>query len=307
MSALPDPAVTPLPVTAPPPIDAEGSRVRAFWRALRSNRFALVGAALAVLLVLVALLAPVIAPHPADAGSATHPELALAKPSGEHLLGTDQLGRDILTRVLYGARTSLRIAGSVLVLAVLIGVPLGLVAGYVGGWLDDVIMRVTDVFLAFPALLLSLALAAVLSPSVGNATIAIAATWWPWYARLARGSAVAIRDRGYVEAARALGVSRRRILARHVLPNATTPVLVQASLDVGGVIITAAALSFLGLGAQDPTAEWGLMVSQGQGLLATNWWFPVAPGVAIVLAALAFNLLGDGLRTVLDPRKVAAR
>ncbi|HWT91786.1 MAG TPA: ABC transporter permease [Solirubrobacteraceae bacterium] len=304
MSALPDPAGTPLAVAAPP---VGTGRTRSAWTALRSNRFALVGAALALLLVLIALLAPVIAPFPDDAGSATHPEIALAKPSGEHLLGTDQVGRDVLSRVLYGTRTSLRIAASVLILAVLIGVPLGLVAGYVGGWLDDVIMRITDIFLAFPALLLSLALAAVLSPSVGNATLAIAATWWPWYARLARGSAVAIRDRGYVEAARALGVSRRRILARHVLPNATTPVLVQASLDVGGIIITAAALSFLGLGAQDPTAEWGLMVSQGQALLATNWWFPVAPGVAIVIMALAFNLLGDGLRTVLDPRKVAAR
>jgi peptide/nickel transport system permease protein len=206
--------------------------------------------------------------------------------------------------VLYGARTSLRIAALVLLLAAAVGVPLGIVAGYFGGWVDDVIMRVTDVFLAFPALLLSLALAAVLSPSVGNATIAIAVTWWPWYARLARGAAIQVRGRGYIESARALGVSSPRIVLRHVLPNATTPVLVQMSLDVGGIILTAAALSFLGLGAQDPTPEWGLMVSQGQGYLNTQWWLPVFPGAAIVLAAVAFNLLGDGLRQALDPRRV---
>lgn len=287
------------------PVLAAPTRGRRLRSAARAQPLAVAGLGLAVLIVLVALLAPVLATHPADAGSATHPEQALIAPSGEHLFGTDQLGRDVFTRVLYGARTSLRIAVLVLALAVAIGVPLGIVAGYVGGWVDDAIMRVTDVFLAFPALLLSLALAAVLSPSVGNATIAIAVTWWPWYARLARGSAAAIRGRGYVESARALGVSRQRIVARHVLPNAVAPVIVQVSLDVGGVILTAAALSFLGLGAQDPTPEWGLMVSQGQGMLSTNWWFPAFPGAAIVLAALAFNLLGDGLRTLLDPRRVA--
>ena len=290
MSALATPAVT-----AP----VRGAALR---RALRANKLMAFGLGLAVLFVLVAILAPLLAPFPADAGSATHPTQALLGPSGEHWFGTDQVGRDIFTRVLYGARTSLRIAAVVLVLSALIGVPLGIAAGYFGGWVDDVIMRVTDVFLAFPALLLSLALAAVLSPSVGNATIAIAATWWPWYARLARGAATQVAARGYIESARALGVSPLRILARHVLPNATTPVLVQMSLDVGGIILTAAALSFLGLGAQDPTPEWGLMVSQGQGYLNTEWWFPVFPGAAIMLAALAFNLLGDGLRQVLDPR-----
>jgi peptide/nickel transport system permease protein len=294
---------------APPEITAVSlrggaSRGVTLRRALRANKLAGLGLALALAFVLVALLAPLIAPFPADAGSATHPTQALLAPGGEHLFGTDQVGRDLFTRVLYGARTSLRIVAVVLVLSALVGVPLGIVAGYFGGWIDDVIMRVTDVFLAFPALLLSLALAAVLTPSVGNATIAIAATWWPWYARLARGAATQVAGRGYIESARALGVSPQRILARHVLPNATTPVLVQMSLDVGGIILTAAALSFLGLGAQDPTSEWGLMVSQGQGYLNTEWWFPVFPGAAILLAAVAFNLLGDGLRQVLDPRSV---
>jgi peptide/nickel transport system permease protein len=291
MSAL----ATPPPVVAP----VRGAALR---RALRTNRLMTLGLVLAVVFVLVAILAPLLSPFPDDATTATHPTQALLGPSSEHWFGTDQVGRDIFTRVLYGARTSLRIAAVVLVLSALIGVPLGIAAGYFGGWVDDVIMRVTDVFLAFPALLLSLALAAVLSPSVGNATIAIAVTWWPWYARLARGAATQVAGRGYIESARALGVSPLRILARHVLPNAITPTVVQMSLDVGGIILTAAALSFLGLGAQDPTPEWGLMVSQGQGYLNTEWWFPVFPGAAIVLAALAFNLLGDGLRQVLDPR-----
>jgi peptide/nickel transport system permease protein len=277
---------------------------RALAGALRANPLMALGFGLVVAIVLIGLLAPLLAPYPADAGSATHPTEALLSPSRDHLFGTDQVGRDLFTRVLYGARTSLRIAAIVLVLAAVVGVPLGIAAGYFGGWIDDVIMRITDVFLAFPALLLSLALAAVLTPSVGNATLAIAVTWWPWYARLARGAAMQVRGRGYIESARALGVSPLRILGRHVLPNATTPVLVQMSLDVGGIILTAAALSFLGLGAQDPTPEWGLMVSQGQSYLNTDWWLPVFPGAAIVLAAVAFNLLGDGLRQALDPRRV---
>jgi peptide/nickel transport system permease protein len=300
-------SVTPPDITAvavPAGSSSPPGLARNAGRALRGNPLMAVGLVLAVAIVLLGLLAPVIAPFPADAGGAAHPLESLQAPSAEHPMGTDQVGRDIFTRVLYGARTSLRIAALVLVLAALIGVPLGIAAGYFGGWVDDVIMRVTDVFLAFPALLLSLALAAVLSPSVGNATIAIAVTWWPWYARLARGAATQVAGRGYIESARALGVPRARILLRHVLPNAVTPVLVQMSLDVGGIILTAAALSFLGLGAQDPTSEWGLMVSQGQGFLNTHWWFPIFPGAAIVVAAVAFNLLGDGLRQVLDPRRV---
>jgi len=295
MSALATP-----PVVAP----VRGAALR---RALRTNKLMAVGLGLALLFVLVAVFAPLLAPFPDDATSATHPTQALLGPSSEHWFGTDQVGRDIFTRVLYGARTSLRIAAVVLALSALIGVPLGIAAGYFGGWVDDVIMRVTDVFLAFPALLLSLALASVLTPSVGNATIAIAATWWPWYARLARGAATQVAGRGYIESARALGVAPLRILARHVLPNATTPVLVQMSLDVGGIILTAAALSFLGLGAQDPTPEWGLMVSQGQSYFTTQWWLVTFPGAAILLAALAFNLVGDGLREVLDPRRIQRR
>ncbi|CAA9543971.1 MAG: Dipeptide transport system permease protein DppC [uncultured Thermoleophilia bacterium] len=273
-------------------------------RALTGDRLALLGAAIVLVVLVCALLAPVLAPSPEDAGGATDPVNALLAPSGDHLLGTDQVGRDILSRLLYGARTSLRIAVEVIGLAILIGLPLGMVAGYVGGLLDDVLMRVTDVFLAFPALLLALALAAVLTPSVGNAAIAIAVTWWPWYARLIRAQAATVASSGYVASARALGVSHARILLRHVLPNSAAPVIVQASVDFGGVILTAAALSYLGLGAQDPTPEWGLMVSQGQSLFTTQWWVVTFPGLAILLTALGFNLLGDGLRSILDPRQV---
>ena len=265
------------------------------------------GGAVALLIVLVALLAPLVAPFPADAGSATHPEFALQAPSLHHLFGTDQVGRDVFTRVLYGARVSPLIALFVLVIACVVGIPLGVVAGYFGGVLDEVIMRVTDVFLAFPSLLLSLAFAAVLPPSLTSLTIAIAITWWPWYTRLIRGQAASVAGRPYVESCRALGIPAWRILLRHVLPNAVTPLIVQVSLDFGGVILTASALSFLGLGAQDPTPDWGLMVAEGQNYFTTQWWLVTYPGLAILLTALAFNLLGDGLRDVLDPRRVIVR
>jgi len=286
-----------------PGVVAASARPFAALAGIRRDRLALLGAAIVVLVVLAALLAPLIAPFPHDAGTATNPVDGLLTPGGRHLFGTDEVGRDVLSRVLYGARTSLRIAVEVIAIAILVGMPLGVVAGYVGGLVDDVIMRVTDVFLAFPALLLALALASVLTPSVGNAAIAIAVTWWPWYTRLIRAQAATVAASGFVTAARALGVSHVRILLRHVLPNAAAPVIVQASLDFGGVILTAAALSYLGLGAQDPTPEWGLMVSQGQSLFTTNWWVVTFPGAAILVTALGFNLLGDGLRTLLDPRQ----
>jgi peptide/nickel transport system permease protein len=276
-------------------------------RLLRSSPLITTGGAVALLIVLVALLAPLLAPFPGDAGSATNPVAALQAPSLHHLFGTDQVGRDVFSRVLYGARVSPLIALFVLVIACVVGIPLGVVAGYFGGVADDVIMRVTDVFLAFPSLLLSLAFAAVLPPSLTSLTIAIAITWWPWYTRLIRGQAASVAGRPYVESCRALGIPTWRILLRHVLPNAVTPLIVQVSLDVGGVILTASALSFLGLGAQDPTPDWGLMVAEGENYFTTQWWLVTYPGLAILLTALAFNLLGDGLRDVLDPRRVIVR
>ncbi|MFI7448760.1 ABC transporter permease [Nonomuraea sp. NPDC049714] len=266
-----------------------------------TDRFAATGAVLIVVIAAAALLAPWLAPYPADE---VDPVNALLAPSAEHWFGTDQVGRDVLTRVLYGGRTSLFIAVSVLAVSAAVGVTLGLVAGYAGGWVRDVIMRVTDVFLAFPALLLSLMLAMVLQPNVTTVIVAIAVTWWPWYARLSASVAASVATRPYVDAARCLGVPAPVIIVRHVLPNSITPVLVQLSLDAGGVILTAAALSYLGLGAQEPTAEWGLMVDQGQTLFTTNWWVVTFPGLAILVTAFAFNVLGEGLRNALDPRRV---
>jgi peptide/nickel transport system permease protein len=301
----PPPGPPPPPAAAGP--SAAPSRRAAFAAALRRSPLLTVGGAVSLLIVLVALLAPLITPYPADAGNATHPFAVLKPPSAAHWFGTDQVGRDIFTRVLYGARVSPLIAFFVLLIACLIGIPLGVAAGYFGGWLDDVIMRITDIFLAFPALLLALALASVLPTSLTSVTIAISATWWPWYTRLIRGQAASVAGRPYVASCRALGISRRRIIFRHILPNAITPLIVQISLDVGGVILTASALSFLGLGAQDPTPDWGLMVSEGQSYFTTNWWVVTFPGLAILITAFAFNLLGDGLRDALDPKRVMLR
>ena len=209
----------------------------------------------------------------------------------------------MLSRVLYGARISPLVAVIVLLIACVIGIPLGIVAGYFGGWVNEVIMRVTDIFLAFPSLLLALALATVLPTSLTSLTIAIAVTWWPWYTRLIRGQAASVAGRPYIDSCRVLGIARWRIILRHVLPNSVTPLIVQVSLDVGGVILTASALSFLGLGAQDPTPDWGLMVSEGQTYFTTDWWVVTFPGIAILVTAFAFNLLGDGLRDLLDPRR----
>jgi peptide/nickel transport system permease protein len=279
------------------------ARRQALRRGLAGNPLLTIGGAFVLLIVLVAIFAPLIVPLPGDAGTATNPFQVLKAPSAAHWFGTDQVGRDILSRVLFGARVSPVIAIVVLAIACVIGIPLGVAAGFLGGWIDELIMRVTDIFLAFPPLLLALALAAVLPASLTSLTIAMAAVWWPWYVRLIRGQAASVAGRAYVEACRAAGISRLRIIFRHVLPNSFTPVLVQVSLDVGGVILTASALSFLGLGAQDPIPDWGLMVAEGQRYFTPDWWLVTFPGLAILLTAFAFNLLGDGLRDLLDPRR----
>ena len=293
-------------IEAPAPFPAEVAKIprgAALRRGLRANPLLVVGAVASTCIVVVALLAPLLAPFPGDAGTATHPFAVLHLPSAQHWFGTDNVGRDVLSRVLYGARISPLIALIVLLIAGAIGIPLGLAAGYFGGWLDEVIMRVTDIFLAFPPLLLALAFAAVLPATLTTVIIAIAISWWPWYVRLIRGQAASVTGRPYIEACRALGIPRRRIILRHILPNSVTPLIVQMSLDVGGVILTASALSFLGLGPQDPIPDWGLMVSEGQAYFPTAWWVLTFPGIAILLTAFAFNLLGDGLRDLLDPKR----
>lgn len=266
-----------------------------------------VGVGIAVVLVVLALAAPLIAPFPEDAGTATDLMSTLQPPGAEHLLGTDMAGRDVWSRVLFGAWVTVGTSVLILISALAIGVPVGLISGAAGGWLDDLLMRIVDIFLAFPSILLALAIGAALGASLEHAAIAIVFAWWPWYARLMRGEAASLRDRTFVETARLLGIPGWRVAVRHILPNAAGPVIVQASLDLGGVILTLAGLSFLGLAAQDPTPEWGLMVEQGRSLFSTHPWVALVPGAAIMVAALAFTLLGEGLRERLDPKGASRR
>jgi len=264
-----------------------------------ANPLNVVAFALIAVFALCALLAPLLAPYDPlmqDLG------LRLRPPSPEHWLGTDSLGRDILSRILYGARISLLVGVVVVVSAGVVGTAIGLIAGYAGGFVDDALMRLTEVFLAFPALILAMAIAGALGPSLTNAIIAIAAVTWAVYARLTRGQILSLRRREFVEAARAMGASRTRIVVRHLLPNALAPLMIQASFDLGGSIIAAAGLSFIGFGAQPPTPEWGVMISEGRNYISTQPWLSLFPGLAILLAVGSFNLLGDGLRDAFDPR-----
>jgi peptide/nickel transport system permease protein len=263
-------------------------------------------AAMAVIVAfaMCAVFAPMLAPYDPLAqalGSRLEP------PSPEHWLGTDQLGRDIASRLLYGARISLVIGVIVVTLAGVFGTFVGLIAGYASGLVDETLMRVTEVFLAFPPLILAMAIAGALGPSLTNAIIAIAAVTWAVYARVTRGQLLSLRRREFVEAARAIGASRTRILLRHLLPNALAPLLIQASFDMGSAIISAAGLSFIGFGAQPPTPEWGVMISEGRNFISTQPWLSLFPGLAILFAVGAFNLLGDGLRDLFDPRLRRAR
>jgi peptide/nickel transport system permease protein len=264
-----------------------------------SNPLNLVALALIAVLAACALLAPVLAPYDPLALDLA---VRLKPPSPEHWLGTDSLGRDIASRILYGARISLVIGVVVVGSAGVFGTFVGLIAGYAGGLVDEALMRLTEVFLAFPALILAMAIAGALGPSLTNAIIAIAAVTWAVYARLTRGQILSLRRREFVEAARAMGASRMRIILRHLLPNALAPLMVQASFDMGSSIIAAAGLSFIGFGAQPPTPEWGVMISEGRNFINTQPWVSLFPGLAILFAVGSFNLLGDGLRDAFDPR-----
>ena len=265
----------------------------------RRSPLTVAGLALIAILALIALLAPLLAPSdPLKQVLSTR----LDPPSAEHWLGTDQLGRDVLSRMIYGARISLLIGTVVVVLSASVGTFVGMMAGYFGGLLDEALMRLTDVFFAFPALILAMAISGALGPSLTNAMIAIAVVTWPVYARLVRAQVLSLREREYVEAARGLGASGERIMWGHILPNTLAPLLVQASFDMGGAILSAAGLSFIGFGTQPPTAEWGVMISEGRNYIATHPWLSLFPGLAILFTVAAFNLIGDGLRDALDPR-----
>lgn len=271
-------------------------------QAFRRDRLAVASLVVIIFFVLGAIFAPWLAPYPEQGRGDPNISEKFQPPSRDHLLGTDYLGRDVLSRILFGGRSSLSIGFLVVTVASVIGVTLGAIAGYFGGWIDDILMRITDVFLAFPPLLLAIAVAAALGPSFTNSMIAIAITWWPWYARLVRAQALSLREQHFIEAAHGIGVSDWRIIRHHVVPNVFTPVLVQATMDIGAAILTGAAISFIGLGVQPPTPDWGKMISTGRIYFIERPWYAGAAGLAIFLVTLSFNLLGDAVRDAADPR-----
>ncbi len=250
-----------------------------------------------ILLILIAIFAPMIIANPP-----TNPVDKLLPPSWQHPFGTDEMGRDLLVRVLLGTRVSISTGLIAVILAMLIGVPLGAIAGFFGGAVNELIMRITDVFLGFPPLLLAMCISAFLGPSLENATIAIALAWWPWYTRIVCGQTSSLRERPFVKAAQAIGTPSYKTIFRHIIPNCIAPVIVQASMDLGSVILTISSLSFLGLGAQAPTPEWGLTISTSRLYFLNSWWYTIFPGAAITFTVLVFSLLGDGLREIMDPR-----
>jgi peptide/nickel transport system permease protein len=266
----------------------------------RRNRLMVIGTGIIVGLVLIAILAPLAATHDPYRQILGN---RLLPPSGTYFFGTDSLGRDIYSRVVYGARVTLLIAFLVAGISTPIGTLIGIVAGYLGGTVDEILMRVADVFLAFPRLILAIAFAAALGPGVENAIIAIAIAQWPSYARLARAETLNVRNNDYIHAMQVLGAGKLRIMAAYIAPMCMSSIIVRMSLDMGTIILTAAGLGFLGLGAQPPMPEWGLMVSDGRQFLVDQWWVSTLPGLAILLVVMGFNLLGDGIRDVLDPRQ----
>jgi len=271
-----------------------------FGRALARHPLALTGLAIILLLVLVAALAPLLAPY---APSTQHLLDRLQAPSARHWLGTDELGRDLLSRLVYGARLTLGIVALVTVISAPLGLAIGCMAGYAGGWPDAALMRLTDVFLALPRLILALAFVAALGPGIENAVLAIALVAWPPYARIARAETLALRRSDFIAAAQLAGASPARIVLRHIMPLCLASVIVRVSLDMAGVILIAAGLGFLGLGAQPPAPEWGAMIAAGRKYMLDQWWVAAMPGIAIAVVSLGFNLLGDGLRDVLDPKQ----
>ena len=268
------------------------------WQRLRRNRMAMVGAGIVLAMFALAMVAPLLGRDPGEIEIARR----LQSPSWAYPLGTDDLGRDVLTRILYGARISLLVGFVAVGIATVIGIVLGALAGYYGRWVDALLMRFVDIMLCFPTFFLILAVIAFLDPSIWNIMIIIGLTGWMGVARLVRAEFLSLRERDFVLAARALGAGDGRIIFRHILPNALSPVLVSATLGVAGAILTESALSFLGIGVQPPTPSWGNMLIAGKQTLGTAWWLSVFPGLAILITVLGYNLLGEGIRDALDPR-----
>lgn len=271
------------------------------WRRLMRNPSGVAGMVIMGIFLLVAVAGPYLVK--ADPAAQDLP-LRLQGPSSAHPFGTDQLGRDILTRVVYGTRISVQVGALVLFVAVTIGVPLGAIAGYTGGWVDEVIMRITDIFLSFPSIVLAMAISVVLGKGIYNAMLAVGLVWWPWYTRLVRGQILSLKQSDFIRAVESQGLSPFRIVWHHLLPNTLATITVQASLDVGYAILATAGLSFIGLGAQPPTPELGSMVAEGRQYLTTSWWVPMLPGLAIFFTVMGVNLFGDALRDAMDPREI---
>jgi peptide/nickel transport system permease protein len=268
----------------------------------RQSMLSIVGLAAISFLVVVAITGPYWVPYPDDGGGAVHAVSRFLAPSPDHLFGTDELGRDIFTRVVLATQTSFKAGVIILVVAIGIGVPLGSIAGYFGGRVNELIMRATDIMLTVPGIFLALSITAALGPGVLNAMIALSITWWPGYARLVQAQVLSAREEDYVQAARSMGASRRRIIFKHILPNVISSIIVKASLDIGFAILSLAGLGFIGVGAQPPLPEWGAMIAKGRGFLPQYWWYSTFPGLAMFLTVFGFNMLGDGLRDVFDPR-----
>jgi peptide/nickel transport system permease protein len=275
-------------------------RVYVAWRRFTANRLAFLGLLIIIALLVVAAFAPMLAPYSPVVGDLKTSRLL--PPGAEHWLGTDDLGRDILSRLIYGSRWTLYVVVLVAIIAAPIGLLVGTVAGYAGGWTDAVLMRLTDIFLAFPKLILALAFVAALGPGIENAVLAIAITSWPPYARIARAETLTVRNSDYIKAVQLMGASPIRIVLRHIMPLCISSLIIRVTLDMAGIILTAAGLGFLGLGAQPPLPEWGAMIASGRRFILDQWWVAGAPGGAILIVSLGFNLLGDGLRDALDPR-----
>jgi peptide/nickel transport system permease protein len=280
-------------------VTGERTPLRLFMRRFGKETTAIIGLVIIIIFVVLAALAGLISPYPPLEQNIS---VSLHAPSAAHLFGADKLGRDIFSRILHGARISLFTGLTVVVMAAGVGTLVGTLAGYLGGWWDEAIMRVTDIFFAFPSLILAMAIAGALGPSLQNALIAVAVVSWPIYARLLRGQVLVLRDQEFVQAARAIGVGNAGILLRHILPNTLSPLLVQASFDMGGTILAVSGLSFIGFGAQPPTPEWGVMISEGRNYITAQWWMTFFPAISMLLVVTGFNLVGDGLRDILDPR-----
>lgn len=275
---------------------------RLYCRTFGRNASAMLGLGLVLLFLATAAIGPWIVPFPDDAAGSVHLDLKLLPPDAVHWFGTDEVGNDVFTRVILGTRVTLQIACIVTGVAMLIGVPLGIAAGYAGGRVQEAIMRITDVFLSVPGLMLAIAIVGALGPGIVNAMLALSLVWWPGYVRLVQAKTLSLKNETYVMAARAMGAGPLRIVFVHILPNCASPIVVKASMDMGMAILGAASLGFLGLGAQPPFPEWGAMISVARTFLPDWWWYSVFPGIAIFVTVLGFNLLGDGLRDVLDPK-----